>query len=141
MPDEYQSYTEFWLERYRANNPEKAREIESRCNPPTSSLISHTNPTSTAEQSKIPLYARAEDSFLASYGINPIVESAILVRKQLRLTQAGFARCLNISSRTLRDWEQGRRCPSGAALTLLQWAVDRPDFIREICIEYREGLK
>jgi len=132
MSDEYRSYTEFWVERYRANNPEKAGEIESRCNPSTYPLISNTHHTSTAEQSKTRVYTRAEDNFTSSSRINPIVESAILVRKELNLTQASFARCLNISSRTLRDWEQGRRCPSGAALTLLQWGIDRPDYIKGI---------
>lgn len=135
MPDEYQSYTDLWIERYRAANPEKVVEIESRCCPksPTSyPLVNNTNHHTTAEQSRSLGYVRAEGDLLSRCGINPIVESAILIRKELKLTQASFARCLNISPRTLRDWEQGRRYPSGAALTLLQWAIDRPDYIRDI---------
>jgi len=138
MSDEYRSYTEFWVERYRANNPEKAGEIESRCNPSTYPLISNTHHTSTAGPSKTPEYEWAEDSFSSSHRVNLVVESAIRVRKELQLTQASFARCLNISARTLRDWEQGRRCPSGAALTLLQWAIDRPNYIREV-YELKKG--
>jgi DNA-binding transcriptional regulator YiaG len=132
MSDEYQSYADCWVERYRASNPERAREIESRGNPSLYPLISNTNCINTAEQSKTREYAWTEGASASRYGINPVVESAILIRKELKLTQASFARCLNISPRTLRDWEQGRRYPSGAALTLLQWAIDRPDYIREI---------
>jgi len=132
MSEECKSYADVWVERYRINNPGKAREIESRCNPLSYPSNSNTNYPATAEQSKNRGYVWAEGSLIPSCVISPIVESAILVRKELKLTQAGFARCLNISPRTLRDWEQGRRYPSGAALTLLQWVIDRPDYIREI---------
>ncbi len=133
MSDECRSYADLWVERYRANHPEKAVEIESRCNPSPYPLANNTNHHTTAEQSKTPEYTWTEGCSLTRYEINPVVESAILVRKELNLTQASFARCLNISPRTLRDWEQGRRSPSGAALTLLQWVIDRPDSLREIC--------
>jgi DNA-binding transcriptional regulator YiaG len=132
MTDEYQSYTERWLASYRESNPEKYREIESRYGYPLAASESSENHSATAVQSKTPVYARAEDSFVKNYRIHPVVESVILVRKELNLTQASFARCLNISPRTLRDWEQGRRSPSGAALTLLQWAADQPDYISEL---------
>ncbi len=129
MSEEYKSYTELWIERYRNENPEKAREIEFRSCQPSYPLVANRNCETTAVQSIIPVYARAEDYLVPSGRIHPVVESAILIRKQLNLTQANFARCLNISARTLRDWEQGRRCPSGAALTLLKWATDQPDYI------------
>jgi len=132
MPEEYKSYAEVWVERYRTNNPESAREIESRCNRSSYPLRNNTNHHTTAEQSKSRGYAWAEGSSVPCSGINSIVESAILIRKNLKLTQTSFARCLNISPRTLRDWEQGRRSPCGAALTLLEWVTDRPDYIREI---------
>jgi putative transcriptional regulator len=34
--------------------------------------------------------------------------------------------------RTLQDWEQGRRQPSGAAKTLIEIADRRPDVLKEI---------
>lgn len=141
MPDESKSYTDLWMERYRANNPEKVIEIESRCSPKSYPLVNNTNHHTTAEQLKTPGYAWADGSLAPSCRINTVVESAILIRKELKLTQASFARCLNISPRTLRDWEQGRRCPSGAALTLLQWAIDRPDYIRGIHKSNMESVK
>ena len=47
------------------------------------------------------------------------------------LTQAQFAKALRISARTLQEWEQGRREPSGAAKALLQIASRHPDIIAE----------
>jgi putative transcriptional regulator len=37
---------------------------------------------------------------------------------------------LGVSVRTLQDWEQGRREPSGAAKTLLRIAASTPEAIR-----------
>lgn len=48
------------------------------------------------------------------------------------LSQAQFARLLGVSIRTLQDWEQGRREPSGAAKTLIQIATRRPDVLRSL---------
>ena len=39
------------------------------------------------------------------------------VREKVGLSQARFAGLLGVSVRTLQDWEQGRRHPSGAAHT------------------------
>ena len=47
------------------------------------------------------------------------------------LTQAQFAKALQISARTLQEWEQGRRQPSGAAKALLQIATRHPEVIAE----------
>jgi len=41
------------------------------------------------------------------------------IRERTGLSQARFAQLLGVSVRTLQDWEQGRRAPSGAARTLL----------------------
>lgn len=54
------------------------------------------------------------------------------VREKVGLSQARFAELLGISVRTLQDWEQGRRSPSGAARTLLA-IVDRdPTVLLEV---------
>ena len=42
------------------------------------------------------------------------------------LTQQKFASLLGVSLRTLQEWEQGRKNPSGAARTLLKIAVTNP---------------
>lgn len=43
-----------------------------------------------------------------------------------------FAALLGVSVRTLQEWEQGRRKPSGAAASLLVLAQKRPDVLREV---------
>ena len=48
------------------------------------------------------------------------------------LTQAQFAALLGVSKRTLEQWEQGRRQPSGAARTLLRLVERHPEVLREI---------
>ena len=53
-------------------------------------------------------------------------------RTQLEMTQKQFAAMLGISVRTLHDWEQGRREPSGAARTLLKIAARHPEVVREL---------
>ncbi len=42
------------------------------------------------------------------------------VRKRLGLTQLEFARRIDVSKETIRNWEQGTRCPTGAARALLK---------------------
>ena len=44
--------------------------------------------------------------------------------------QAAFY--LSLSPRTLQEWEQGRRHPSGAARALLAIAARRPEVLREV---------
>ena len=51
-------------------------------------------------------------------------------RSHVGLSQAEFAKLLGVSLRTLQDWEQGRREPSGAAKTLLKIAAQNPDAVR-----------
>jgi putative transcriptional regulator len=46
------------------------------------------------------------------------------------LSQAAFARLLGVSVRTLQEWEQGRKTPSGAAATLLKVAARYPKVLR-----------
>src|SRR5437667_1877058 len=53
-------------------------------------------------------------------------------RKKTGLSQARFARLLGVSERTLQDWEQGRRAPSGAARTLLAIAAKNPKALLEV---------
>lgn len=52
-------------------------------------------------------------------------------RLKTGLSQAEFAKVLQISPRTLQEWEQGRRTPSGAARALIQIAFRHPEIIRE----------
>lgn len=57
-----------------------------------------------------------------------------VVRARLNsgLSQADFAAVLGVSKRTLEQWEQGRRKPSGAAQTLLKIAERHPEVLRDV---------
>ena len=48
------------------------------------------------------------------------------VREGLNVSQAVFARYLNISPKTVQAWEQGHGKPSGASLKLLSIAKKNP---------------
>ena len=54
------------------------------------------------------------------------------IRSQFNLTQNEFANLLNISVATLRNWEQGRRRPEGAARVLLNVAQRHPEVLMEL---------
>lgn len=56
----------------------------------------------------------------------------VKARMQCGLSQAQFAAALHISPRTLQQWEQGRRQPSGAAETLLKIVARHPEVLREV---------
>ena len=60
------------------------------------------------------------------------VNDVMITRQKLGLSQAAFARMLGISPRTIQEWEQGRRIPQGAALSLLRIAQAKPDIVREV---------
>ena len=57
---------------------------------------------------------------------------AISARNSLNLTQREFARLLNVSIDTVQDWEQGRRSPRGAAITLLTVAQKHPKVLQQL---------
>ena len=50
-----------------------------------------------------------------------------IIRSKLKLSQALFAGLLGVSTRTVQDWEQGRRAPQGPAIALLRIAEQHPE--------------
>ena len=52
-------------------------------------------------------------------------ENVQAIRERTGLSQSAFAALLGVSTRTLQEWEQGRRQPTGPARALLRVA-DRP---------------
>lgn len=62
----------------------------------------------------------------------PEVVSIVEARLSSGLSQASFAALMGVSVRTLQDWEQGRREPSGAAKTLIKVARLHPEILQEL---------
>ncbi|MFM9883542.1 MAG: helix-turn-helix domain-containing protein [Burkholderiales bacterium] len=60
------------------------------------------------------------------------LSAAAEARASIGLSQQEFAQLLGVSARTLQDWEQGRREPTGAARTLLKVAVKHPKLLRAL---------
>ena len=58
-------------------------------------------------------------------------ESVAAIRAKLRLSQKAFSSAFGISPATLRNWEQGRRQPTGAARVLLRVAAKHPKAVLE----------
>lgn len=66
------------------------------------------------------------------YGRVINVPDVAKTREKTGLSQKRFAQLLGVSIRTLQDWEQGRRAPSGAARTLLAIAAKNPQALLEV---------
>jgi putative transcriptional regulator len=66
-------------------------------------------------------------SRVTKYAANEVASA----RLKTGLSQSEFAQVLQISARTLQEWEQGRRSPSGAAKALIQIAFRHPEIIKE----------
>lgn len=55
-----------------------------------------------------------------------------IIREKMNLSQSAFAGLLGVSTRTLQDWEQGRRCPQRPAVALLRIAEQHPEVLVEL---------
>lgn len=57
-------------------------------------------------------------------------------RKKAGLTQEQFATTIGVKVSTYRQWEHGRRVPTGPAMTLMHLLASRPVLIRALQKEY-----
>ncbi len=48
------------------------------------------------------------------------------IRQKVNLSQTVFARLLNVSVSSVRQWEQGKRCPTGSTKVLLDLLDKEP---------------
>jgi putative transcriptional regulator len=68
--------------------------------------------------------------------VHPIDATEIKrIREKLHLSQAVFASYFQISERTLQEWEQGRRRPTGAACTLLAIIKNDPHAVAKALMQ------
>jgi putative transcriptional regulator len=51
------------------------------------------------------------------------------IRSKINLSQTVFAKVLNVSSSSVRQWEQGKRTPSGSTKVLLELLKENPNLL------------
>jgi putative transcriptional regulator len=56
-------------------------------------------------------------------------DQIIAIRKQMNLSQTVFAKVLNVSTSSIRQWEQGKRKPSGSTKILLELLEKSPHLL------------
>ena len=54
------------------------------------------------------------------------------IRTNLNLSQSEFASLMGVSVRTVQEWEQGRRKPSGSAVALLRIVEQKPEVFLQL---------
>jgi putative transcriptional regulator len=59
-------------------------------------------------------------------------KKVLRLRKSARMSQAVFARLINVSPKTIQSWEQGQRTPSQAAQRMLQVLQEKPDMVFQV---------
>lgn len=59
-------------------------------------------------------------------------KKVIRLRESSGMSQAVFARLLNVSPKTVQSWEQGQRVPSQAAQRMLQVFQERPAMVFQV---------
>jgi putative transcriptional regulator len=71
----------------------------------------------------------------------PQVDAATLaaIRKRAQMSQALFAKVLNVSPKTVQSWEQGTRSPSHASLRLIELFSQRPQVVYDLVGLHRTG--
>jgi DNA-binding transcriptional regulator YiaG len=143
MTNDNLSIADRWMRNYEKAHPEVLQQALPRARPeqnvwkPSSSSRELNTPSPPSNNGgNACLWSESQSS--GDQLIDPVVLAAIDARKSLKLTQATFARCLGLSARTVSEWEQGRRQPSGAARTLLHWVAERPDFLKQALKAYRQ---
>ena len=68
----------------------------------------------------------------ASRSFTVVAPNVRKIRANYKLSQSEFAALMGISVKTLRNWEQGRRAPEGAARVLLQVAARHPEVVWDV---------
>lgn len=77
-------------------------------------------------------HLKGEDNGTKTEVVEFDVDAITAIRRKAGLSQPDFAERIGISVGTLRNWEQGRRTPTGPARKLLEVIDRKPDVLLEL---------
>jgi len=99
--------------------------VRMKIEPNTTKRVGQVNTTklNTTTETQIAAHA-AEDDVAA---MQDAAKFARRVRRRLGFSQAEFATRIDVSLETIRNWEQGKRSPTGAAKALLKVLDKAPE--------------
>ena len=63
------------------------------------------------------------------------------IREKSKLSQNVFAKVLNVSSSSVKQWEQGKRTPSGSTKVLLELLKENPNILNYRIKSYTQTLR
>ena len=148
------SYSEHWRREFLERHPEYERQLQVLQQEPVApspSALAAPFPWSTTANTALPTASsfafpvsgsltansgsseqlpqqgsKTRHSAMQDYSMSSgITRQVCCLRQRLKITQQELAKQLGISSRTLQDWEQGRRRPSGPGRALLMQWIDQ----------------
>ena len=76
-------------------------------------------------------YLDGERDGFEVYEVEVPEPDTVAIRRKTGLTQPEFSRTIGVPIGTLKNWEQGRRRPDGAARVLLALIDARPSIVQE----------
>ncbi|MGY0198881.1 helix-turn-helix domain-containing protein [Leptothrix sp. BB-3] len=82
-----------------------------------------TTVVDATDEARIALHAAADEAA----AMQDAARFARRVRRRLGFSQAEFASRIDVSLQTIRNWEQGKRSPTGAAKALLKVLDKAPE--------------
>lgn len=91
----------------------------------------HKGTRKPARSTRVNLTART----IAVAKAQPVTSADVLaLRLKWKVSQAVLAQAMNVSVKTVQSWEQGDRVPTGAALRLVNVAIQKPHALRSLLI-------
>ncbi|MEY4420276.1 MAG: hypothetical protein RLZZ498_872 [Pseudomonadota bacterium] len=103
----------------------KTVRMKIKANTPTIKRVGRVNTAKldATTQTQIAQHAKQDDAA----ALQDAAKFARRVRRRLGFSQAEFATRIDVSLETIRNWEQGKRSPTGAAKALLKVLDKAPE--------------
>ena len=99
--------------------------VRMKIEPNTTKRVGRVNATKLDATTETQIAAHAAEDDVAA--MQDAAKFARRVRRRLGFSQAEFAMRIDVSLETIRNWEQGKRSPTGAAKALLKVLDKAPE--------------